>query len=173
MARNRLATKAINEDAGTVTVKFSDERTVSLSITDLNGVTAKRSALHGMSQKLGDSFAGADTVDEAYDACAATAQNLRDGNWATRGVGGTGTSILVEALFEATKHEGRTLEQCQELMAEMSDDQKKGLRAVPQIKAHMDRITAERATKRAEASAKAAGSQPLDLSAILGGGAEA
>jgi hypothetical protein len=169
MARNRLAKKVVDRETGVVRIEFTDGTKVEVNVNELSEDVRALAAFHGISQKLGDSYAGADSVDEARESAEAVRDNLLAGNWtAGREGGGGGVSILVQALFEATQHEGRTLEDCQELVADMSDEQRKGLRQLPQIKANMDRIAAERAQKRYEKSRAAAGNKPLDLKSVLG-----
>lgn len=168
MARNKMAKKIPDEAAGKITFEFSDGRTLSVAVSELSPEIARRAAMHGLSQKGGDSYAGAETVDEAYDACESTLNALRNGVWTTRtvGEGGVRGTMLVEALYRATKHEGRTMDDCETLVADMSDEQKKGIRLLPAIKAQLDAIAAERAMERAEKSAKSAAGQPLDLSGL-------
>lgn len=172
MARNKLAKKTPNEEAGTVTFEFTDGRTITVNVNDLPDNVRNIATLHGVSQKVGDSYAGAETVDEAYEAATDVVKNLQEGNWRVRAEGGVGgaarATMLVEALFRATAAEGnpKTMDECEELIADMSDEQRKGLRNMPQIKAHLDKIAAERAIERAERSAKNAANKPLDLSAL-------
>ena len=171
MARNKMAKKITDEAAGKITFEFSDGRTLSIAVSELTPEMATRAAMHGLSQKGGDSYAGAESVDEAYDACESTLAALRgpNGTWSTRtvGEGGARGTMLVEALYRATKHEGKTMDDCEQLVADMSDEQKKGIRNIPAIKAQLDAIAAERAMERAEKSAKSAADKPLDLSAFV------
>lgn len=170
MARNKLAKKTVNEAEGKVSIEFTNGKTVECSLTELNEKVRNRAALHGLSQKGGDSYAGAESADEAYAAAVATFTGLKgeNGEWATRGVGEGGTTILVEALFRVSEHEGRTMEECTAIVAEMSDDQKDGVKAIPGIKAAMDAISAERAAARAEKSKKDAAEKPFDYSSLFG-----
>lgn len=168
MARNKMAKKIPDESAGKITFEFTDGRTLSMSVSELTDELKTRAAMHGVSQKVGDSYAGAESVDEAYDAANSTIEALKKGEWSTRvaGEGGVRGTMLVEALYRATKHEGRTMDDCEALVADMDETQKKGIRLLPAIKAQLDAIAAERAMERAEKSAKSAVGQSLDLSSL-------
>ena len=106
--------------------------------------------MHGLSQKLGDSYAGAD-IAESFGRCSAVAGDLKDGNWSTRvAASGPRTTQLAEALAAAT---GKTLEEAAAKLETLDEEGKKGLRAHPQIKVQLAEIKAKKA---AEAAAKAA-----------------
>lgn len=59
-----------------------------------------RLAMHGMSQKVGDSAAGSEGQD-AYDAINSTWSTLKEGKWAERVSGGGGERISISAIKQA------------------------------------------------------------------------
>ena len=145
----KKAEKTIDGDI--ITIKFleTNEELV-VDINDIPAETISRLAMHGLSQKLGDSYAGADAA-ESFARADGVAGDLRDGNWSTRvAASGPRTTQLAEALAAAT---GKTLEEAAAKLETLDDDAKKGLRAHPQIKVELANIKAKKA---AEAAVKAA-----------------
>lgn len=145
----KKATKTIDGDVITIRFEETNEE-LQVNINDIPAETISRLAMHGLSQKLGDSYAGAE-VAESFARCSAVAGDLREGNWSTRvAASGPRTTQLAEALAAAT---GKTLEEAAGKLETMDEDAKKGLRAHPQIKVELANIKARKAT---EAAAKAA-----------------
>lgn len=101
--------------------------------------------LHGLSQKIGDSYSGAMDTEAAYEMAAATWAALQAGQWATR------TQAVkcdpVDALARAT---GRSRMEAETIWAGMDEDKKKAVRKNPQFKAAEAAIIAEQAAKRAD-----------------------
>jgi len=153
--------KVIDLEAGTITISFpSSEGADDIVVTasDLPEVNQMRSMFHGLSQKLGDATAGAD-VSECYNRVKAVAEALMDpeGWGRTASAAGPRITQLAEALAFAT---GKSVEECSEIISELSEEDKKDLRSRPQIKAELTKIKAAAAAKAAEkaaAEAKEAG----------------
>lgn len=151
----KKASKVIDNDSGSVTINFEETgNAVAVQLSELTQDIITRLALHGLSQKLGDSYAGAE-AEEAYDLAAQVAERLRAGEWtqARTGGGGPRVSQLVEALAAAT---GKDQEECLTVVSAMDDEQKKQLKKHPSVAAELARISAERAAQKAAAAAKAA-----------------
>ena len=121
-------------------------------------------ALHGASQKAGDSYASAksatdgtdiDPNDWAMEQCAATIEQLYNDDWSVRRAGG-GTTItdLARALAEVMPEVSES--DAAARLADASKEDKAALRSHPQVKAVLERLRAERATAKAEAAAKSA-----------------
>lgn len=179
---NSVATKKIDLEGRKVEITFADGTAQSLSLNDLNDEIITRLALHGLSQKLGDSYAGAGTEDDpvavATAAVGGVIENLMEGNWTQRATGTSGprVTMLAEALSRAT---GKPVEECAELVNELkdaadtedaSDEDKARFDAVknhPAVKAEMSKIRAERAAAKAEKDA-AKGADAPDLGSLLG-----
>lgn len=136
----KVATKTIDEAKLTVTFKFSNGETIPVDVREFPDPIADRLLLHGVAQKIGDSYASAPDVASAINAAKETISNLLSGNW-TAGRTSSGVNLLVEALARAT---GRDLVECIETLAGMDEDAQKALRKHPAIKAAMDAIRAER-----------------------------
>lgn len=169
MARFNKAKKVLLDSHAGVQFDFADGRSITVKVTDLNDDIRAQAMVHGISQKVGDSYASAEDVEEAYDAATATVTSLLDGKWTTRTPGeGAGVTMVTEALFRVTSPEGHTMEQCAQIIENMDDDQIEGLKKLPPVKAALDAIRAERAVERAKKSSAEAASKPIDLSAIMG-----
>jgi hypothetical protein len=169
MARFNKAKKVVNTAEGTIQFDFANGETRVIKPADLSQDIQNQALFHGVSQKLGDSYASAEDVEEAVAAFDTVYKGLTEGKWTTRvaGEGGGGVTMLVEALYDVTKAEGRTLEQCQDLINNMDDAQVEGLKKLPPIVASLAKIRAERAAVAAAKAAKAAESAgPLDLSSL-------
>lgn len=167
MARFTKAKKVLLADNTGVRFEFSDGRTIEALIKDLSQEMQERCKVHGVSQKGGDSYSAAESVEEAYDACWATIESLKEGSWSVRGQGESGVTMLVEALFRVTSPEGHTMAQCQEIVDAADDTQIEGLQKLPPVKAALDTIRAERAVERAKKSTAAAATTPFDISSII------
>ena len=148
----KIANKSVTETA--VVFDFADGTTVECDISQVNEAILYRLALHGLSQKVGDSYSGAESVAEAIGAARSVWSNLTEGQWAVRAARG---GKIVEALARVT---GKDYDECLEVYAGMTDAEKKDLRKHPQIKQAMAEIELERA--------QAAASQPVEGGADLG-----
>lgn len=145
-----------------ISVKFIEtQEELSVNINDIPAETISRLAMHGLSQKLGDSVAGVDG-SEMLARMTGVAEDLKAGNWSVRvAASGPRTTQLAEALAAAT---GKTLEEAAAKIETMDDDAKKGLRAHAQIKVQLANIKARKATEAAEKAQAAVGDAPaLDI----------
>lgn len=139
-----------------------------------------RLLVHAISQKVGDSYAGAGEAESplayAKDAIAETIKQLIAGDWRVTQPGGIRVSLLARALARAT---GRTVEECQgvlDVKSELDDDGKaseagkaflKTLRATEAIKAATAAIKLEDAAK-AEAKLKEQAAKGGDVGGLAG-----
>ena len=100
--RNRIATKAINEPGDTLTFSWGDGKSTVVKISDVPKEMYGRLAMHGLSQKLGDAYSGAETADEARESMAVTLATLKSGQWRVESESGPriGRTVLVsERMF--------------------------------------------------------------------------
>ncbi len=160
-----MAKKADKSFEGDVLVVKFIESGAELRV-DLNDIPQEivlRLAKHGLSQKVGDSYAGAE-AGESFARAEAVAKDLVDGNWSTRvAAAGPKSTQLAEALHLVT---GKTLEECAELIDGMDDERKKALRNHDQVNAQLASLKAARAAvaaEKAQAAAAESGSEPLVL----------
>jgi len=158
----KKATKKVTDSGIDITFESGDALTVNLDQLDQSIVT--KLALHGLSQKLGDSYAGAEMA-EAFELASSVATRLIEGEWTQAregGGGGARMSMLVEALAAAT---GQTAEASLDVVKGMSDEQKKELKKHPAIASKLATIAAERAVEKA-AKAEQAAAEAGDLPAL-------
>lgn len=138
----KIAKKEIQ--ARSVTFTFTNGSEVFCPLATLPEEIRDRLAVHGLSQKLGDSYASAGDKGMTLDDCAAGVrdiyQNLQNGIWSAGG--GSGVSILAEALARVV---GESVEAAILIIQEKGDEWKKGLAKRDDIKSAVADIRAERA----------------------------
>lgn len=114
-------------------------------------------AAHGAEQKLGDEIAGLADTDDCVIAVDELIDRLYNGEWGVKreANGMAGTSVLVRALVE---HTGKTVEAIKTFLSGKSQAEKVALRNNPKIKPIVERIEAEKASKKSD----------VDTDAMLG-----
>ena len=124
-------------------------------IGDLSKMPAdivERLAIHGLSQKVGDSTSNLSKSRDfhaAFGAMQEIVDNLEKGLWSVRG--GSSTSDLVAAMAEL---QGLDTETVQAAVDSASEEQVAELRKHPQIKAKILEMQAERQKQLAKANAE-------------------
>lgn len=146
MARAKLVDKVPDLESRRVVFKFEDGTEEAFDLSKVDTATALRLSLHGASQKIGDSYAGAGDAEVTDDPLGYAKSQVREtiarlyaGDWRTA-VTGTG-GILAEAMSRVS---GKSREECAASLADMSDVEKKELRAKKKIAAALQRIKMER-----------------------------
>ena len=169
MAKVKRAKVTVDAN-GVLTFVFAENAgTVVFDPSKVNEETGNRLRTHGAGQKIRDSYAGAETLEEAFLAASTVANNLSHNIYSARGEGSEGgVTMLVEALYRCTKDDGDSLEDCAATIADMGEEQIEGLAKLPPVKAALDAIRAERAAVRAAKSAEAAKNTKIDLSSLRG-----
>lgn len=139
----KVASKVTGD--GFVRFEFVDGEFLQCSLKDIKSAdVAARLALHGISQKVGDAYAGAESITEARLMAQAVWGNLVSGLWATKATKG---GKIVEALHRVT---GKPLDVCLEKWAGMNEAAQKSLRKHPDIKRVLAEMEVERAAAIAE-----------------------
>ena len=160
--------KNADYEAQTIGFDFGDAGESSVSLSDLPANIVANLAVHGLSQKLGDSYAGAktataDTEIDPNEWCKAQMESvfdqLKDGNWTVR-VAGAGTVTDLARAMEIAMDGEFSLDQCVEKLSETSKEEKAELRKHPAVKKELDAIKLARQAAKAEASAAAAEDAP-------------
>lgn len=164
-AKTVYLSKILPSDVGgkprTVVFAFGNGAKLELCLDDLNDDMREQLALHGLSQKGGDStsnlskdrdFAG------GYAAVQSVLDNLRNGLWSSRA--GSSTSDLVLAVAKILKIDE---EAAAAKIRAASDEQLSAIRKNPQIKGEIAKIQEARAKEAAKAAPKLE-----DLMASLG-----
>ena len=137
-----------------VRLDFRNGETRLFSIPD---ALLNKFAAHGAEQKLGDEIAGLTDVEDCVLAVDELIDRLYNSEWSVKreANGMAGTSVLVRALVE---HTGKTVEQIKQFLSGKSQAEKVALRNNPKIKPIVERIEAEKASKKAN----------VDTDAMLG-----
>lgn len=151
----KICKKSVTKNG--VQFDFIGGDTIGIDISQLNDETIKSAILHGLSQKIGDSYAGAESIVEATAAAEAVIRNLVAGQWNAKASRG---GNIIEALHRVTK---QPVEECQDVWAKMDDAKKAELRKHVGIKAALAEIAMEQAAAKLEAAGHA------DEGADLGG----
>lgn len=147
----KVATKSI--EGTTVTWEFpSTGEKISQDLAALPDEIKTRLALHGLSQKGGDSYAGLGSeIEKAAEALKRVLADLTAGNWAAArasgGGGGPRVTLLARAIVRAMTDAGRSdvpeIADIVESLSEMDDETKKALRADSAVKKAMATIKYE------------------------------
>jgi hypothetical protein len=149
----------VNEANG-IRFTFDNGNTFDADVDSLPEAMVHRLAVHGLSQKLGDSYAGATgkgmTSDDVEQGVRELYAALKSGSFGT-GRTSTGGKLFV-AFTRWAMENGKTVAEAADAFRDLSDEDKKELRKAAPIKAHLAAIEAE----RAEALAKAADDSDAD-----------
>lgn len=153
--RKLLKESSVNAD-GKVQVRL-DFRNGETRLFTLPDNLLTKFAAHGAEQKLGDEIAGLTDTEDCVLAVDELIDRLYNGEWSIKreANGMAGTSVLVRALVE---HTGKTVEQIKQFLNGKSQAEKVALRNNPKIKPIVERIEAEKASKKAN----------VDTDAMLG-----
>lgn len=145
----------LQDEAGNFTgvrFDFSNGTTKTVLLANLGGLTA-RLAVHGLSQKLGDSYASEKDVADAVLAFEDTHDTLAKGEWSEGREGGFGgQSVLLQACMEQFK---QTAEQIKTVLKTMTPKEKQQLRQADGIREIIQRLETEKAK-----------ANPVDIAAL-------
>lgn len=157
-----MATKKASKEiiGRKVIFKWADETTDELSLDELSDEMIVRAALHGLSQKGGDSYSQSTSVAEAKAMFYEVKSAIYAGDWNRKG--GASGGIYVEALARAT---GNTIEDALIAWNKMDDATKAATKKHPDLKAAKAEIELERAKAAAKASkaSKSVDVKPLTI----------
>lgn len=153
--RKLLKESSVNAD-GKVAVRLDFRNGETRLFTLPDNLMAKFAA-HGAEQKLGDEIAGLTDTEDCVLAVDELIDRLYNGEWSIKreANGMAGTSVLVRALVE---HTGKTVDAIKQFLNGKSQAEKVALRNNPKIKPIVERIEAEKASKKAN----------VDTDAMLG-----
>ena len=154
--KRKLLKESIITADGKVAVRL-DFRNGETRLFTIPDALLNKFAAHGAEQKLGDEIAGLTDIEDCILAVDELIDRLYSGEWSVKreANGMAGTSVLVRALVE---HTGKTVEQIKQFLSGKSQAEKVALRNNPKIKPIVERIEAEKASKKAN----------VDTDAMLG-----
>lgn len=135
-----------------ITFAFGDGENITLDVSELDEEVQRGAMIHGILQKGGDSYAGA-AGDYAFAKAALrkVLDNLLAGNWKAERAAGEGKPKTGELALAIAELKGIEVAQAQTAIEAMTEEQVKGVRAHPVVKA---KIAELRARKAQEAAAK-------------------
>lgn len=146
MAITKKATVTV--EGGILVWKFADvnETEVRIDPEVFSGDIQQQAIMHGLKQKLSDSYAGAESAAAAVGRFNEVLSVLKSGMWnAGRSASG---GIWVEALARA---QGVDVEEARAVWVKLSDDQQKDVKAHKDVKLAKAQIDLERAQAKAAA----------------------
>lgn len=159
--RIKVAEKSYDEEDKTFSIVFADGATAEVKLESLPANIVTLLALHGLSQKLGDSYASVKgDVGEAKKKFEAVLNQLINGEWKKAREGGEGGAKVTELAEAIARYKGADIEKANAVVAKASAEQQKQWKANPKIKALIAEIRAEKAAKRAAEAEAKAGQQP-------------
>jgi hypothetical protein len=137
---------------GVIQFTFEDNTVQTIDVNALNEDTKFRALVHGISQKVGDSYAGAKAEENplafAKQSAEETIAQILRGEWrAASSGGGPRVTDLAVAFSRVT---GKTVEECVEYIGTLDEAQTKELRGKAKVKAALAAITAEKAIAKAK-----------------------
>ena len=154
------ATKTVNDETRSVVIAFSNGESITQGLDTPPKDIQNRLALHGLSQKLGDSYASIKDVGDSVEACRTIQERLNLGDWVKAREGaGPRPTMVVDAVVAALIADGQDVsdDRKAKIVKVLADkDERKAALADPVIKAQYETIRAAAAAKRAkEAKAEA------------------
>jgi hypothetical protein len=170
MAQVKKASAAV--EGNVLTISFAHGEEITINANDLPGEMKSACLLHGLKQKVCDSYSGSKTPAEAMEKAGATIKAIMEGNWTVRvaGEGGVRVTQLAQALANAT---GKSLEEAVEVVGGLTAEAKKELAKVPAITQAIAKIQLEKAQAAAAAAEGAAEEgEGMSIADILAGGGE-
>lgn len=151
--RSKVARKDYDLATETFTIIFLDNETapttISVKLDEFSPQIQTNLALHGLAQKLGDSFASAGgEVETAKELFFATLETLRSGEWAKAREGdGTRLNELIDAI---ARIKGVAVEKAQAAVAKATEEQLKNWKNAKAVKAVIAEMRAEKARAKAD-----------------------
>ena len=166
--------RSAQPDAVALTFNFANGETIDVQQEKFTPAIQSCLMWNGISQKLGDAYAGAgakaketgqEPADVAFEMFGAMLEQLELGTWVTeREATGPRLTILFEAIVAAKAKAGEEVREDTQQRLREDKDFREAAAELPAVKAEALRISAERAAARAAAAATiAAGTEATGL----------
>lgn len=155
--KTKLCKKVISDSFNTVGFQFTNGKNLFCHVHDIPEALIPRALCHFISAKVGDSYAGAQTPAEAYEAASEVWDAILRGDWSTarESTGG----IIIEALSRLT---GKPVEEVKEGWDAMEEAKQKIVAKDPRVNEMVKTIQLERAKAKAATATDA-----LDLGGLF------
>lgn len=165
--KNGNESRHASADAISLVFRFANGHEQVITPSEFKPEIVVCAALHGFSQKGGDSYAGSKSVDEAIEKLGALVENLEEGNWISRAEGAVRTTVLAEALSRAKPEKYPSIEAAATEIKTWDAEKRKAVldakKGAPQLIAAYAAIQAERTAARAAKLATAASEADTEL----------
>ena len=159
-AKVKFCEKEYDLDTGVVSFTFGNGEVVEVDVNQLPEQMRKQLMLHGVSQKVGDSFAGAKgNFMEGISAAKSVIEQLVAGIWRSARGEGEARPRLGELAEAIARIKGVEVAVAMAAVEKATDEQRKAWRGNAKVKATIAAIRAEAAQKALEA----AGEQTLEV----------
>jgi uncharacterized protein (DUF2267 family) len=149
---SKIVPSDIGGEASTVVFSFGNGLRTKLSLKELKPEIVEQLAIHGLSQKAGDSASGMSKDRDfsgAYAAVQAVLDNLRNGLWSSRA--GSSTSDLVTVIAKIMK---LSEDEAQAKVDAATEEQLLAIKKNPQVKEAISKLQAARAAENAKSAPK-------------------
>lgn len=162
--REKVAKKDYDTETGILSVIFKTGEKRDVELGKLPESIVTQLAMHGLSQKLGDSYASVKgDVAKAIVLFDGVLKQLQEGEWAkARGDGDSGGSRVTELAEAIARFQNVPVEKAQQVIGQASDENVKAWKQSPKLKAIIAQIRAEKAAKRAQEAEKEANQVPAE-----------
>lgn len=141
MAKNAIAQSDVVK--GKLVFTFANDARVEIDPAKISDEIRDQLVMHGLTQKIRDSFAGAKgDVNFAVAQAEGVVEALLAGEWNRRGGGAFGGNLLAEAV---ARLKGIEIGEARQRLAELTDDQREALKKASSVKKAILEIKAERA----------------------------
>ena len=148
--RIKVATKDTDSETGTLDITFATGAQLSVALEELSEDIVRELTLHGLSQKIGDSYASVKgDASAAFDAAKRVIEQLKSGEWKVARASGEGKSRVSELAAAIARIKGVDVAKAAAAVAQASEDTLKLWRGNAKVKAAIADIRAEKAAARA------------------------
>lgn len=149
----KFASKEYDMDTGVLTITFGNDEVVSADINSMPEDIRKQLALHGLAQKVGDSYAGAKgNYSEAIGSAKDVIEQLLAGVWKAARGESDARPRLAELAEAIARIKSVPLEKATAAVEASTEEQRKAWRGNSKVKAVIAAIKAEKAAAALEAA---------------------
>lgn len=133
MARKmqRICTRSYDVENGTITFEWADATKDVVEMNSFPLEMQERFKFHGAVQKIGDTWANSDGLEDAKGKFNAIIAQLMSKDWTARSGGGTGPTVWLEAIVRVT---GQTIADVRDMWETLTDEQRKKVKQDPRVK---------------------------------------
>lgn len=165
--RTKVADKSIDDNG--VTITFTNGSSLVASLADLTPEIVTQLALHGLSQKIGDAYAGVSgDVDQAVQLAQAVYENLKNGRFKAVREGGGGVSRATDLAKALARVAGVELSEAIAKLEEIGKEGRAELKKNEAIEDALLDIQREKLEAKKAALAETAGDKLEQAKALFG-----